>query len=67
MEDEMLIYCEPIQGSTSYCRFQIVPVDLGNILFVAFHTNPIGGHFNAYKTMHRIRICYFWPEMFSYI
>jgi hypothetical protein len=46
---------------------QIVPVDLQNILFAAFHTNPIGGHFNTYKTMHRICLCYYWPEMLSYI
>ncbi len=69
MEDELLIYCEPIWGNTSYCclQLQIVPVDLLNILFVAFHTNPISGHSNAYKTMHHICICYFWPKMFSYI
>jgi hypothetical protein len=67
IENEMLIYCKPIQGSTSYCRLQIVPFDLRNILFIAFHTNPIGGHFNAYKTIHRLCLCYYWPEMFSYI
>ncbi len=63
----MLIYCEPIWGSTSYCRLQIIPVDLRNILFIVFQTNPIGRHFNAYKTMHCICLCYYWSEMFSYI
>ncbi len=67
IEDEMLIYCKPNWGSTSYCHLQIVPIHLQNILFVAFHTNPINGHLNAYKTMHRICIHYYWLEMFSHI
>jgi hypothetical protein len=63
----MLIYCKPIWGSTSHTLLQINPVDLRNILFVAFHTNLSGGHLNAFKTLHRLRLCYYWPEMFSYI
>ena len=63
----MLIYREPIHGSASYTRLQIVPKPLLNIVFVAFHSNPIGGHFNAYRTLHRLRLRYFWPEMYSYI
>ena len=62
----MLIYWEPIRGSASYTRLQIVPKTLLNIVFVAFHSSPIGGHFNAYRTLHRIRLQYFWPEMYSY-
>ena len=38
-----------------------------NIVFVAFHANPIGGHLNAYRTYHRIRQRYFWPNMFQCI
>jgi len=67
IEDNMLIYREPIRGSASYTRLQIVPKSLLNIVFVAFHSNPIGGHSNAYRTLHRIRLRYFWPEMYSYI
>jgi hypothetical protein len=43
----MLILWEPICGSTSYMRLQIVPAELQNILFIAFHLNPIGGHLDA--------------------
>ena len=43
IEDDMLILLEPICGSTSYTRFQLVPRELRNILFIAFHTNAIGG------------------------
>ena len=47
IEDDMLIFREPIQGSTSYTRLQIVPRGLYDIIFIAFHSNPIGGHLNA--------------------
>jgi hypothetical protein len=67
IEDNMLIYCEPIPGSCSYTWLQIVPKAPFGIVFVAFHSNPIGGHFNAYCTLHRLRLCFFWPEIYSYI
>ncbi len=67
IEDKMLILREPICSSTSYTRLQIVPAKLQNILFIAFHLNPIGGHLNAYRTLHRLRMQFHWPEMYSYI
>jgi hypothetical protein len=67
IEDNMLIYCDSIRGSHSYTWLQIVPKALFGIVFVAFHSNPIDDHFNAYCTLHRLRLCYFWPEMYSYI
>ena len=67
IENDLLIYKEPIDGSSSYTRLQIVPTELRNVIFVAFHTNPIGGHLNAYRTMHRVRLRFYWPGMFSYI
>ena len=56
IEDDMLIFREPIRGSTSYTRLQIVPRGLYDIIFIAFHSNPIGGHLNAYRTLHRLRL-----------
>jgi hypothetical protein len=47
IEDKMLIFREPIQGSTSYTCLQIVPKGLYDIIFIAFHSNPIGKHLNA--------------------
>ncbi len=38
-----------------------------NIIFVAFHSNPLGAHFNATRTLHRIRLHYYWPGMWRYI
>jgi len=67
IEDGLLIYREPLAGSNSYTRLQLVPKEFYNILFVAFHSNPIGGHFNAYRTLHRLRLRFYWPGMYSYI
>ncbi len=67
VEDKLLIYREPISATGSYSRLVIVPHKFFNILFVAFHTNPVGGHLNAYRTLHRLRLRYFWPGMWSYI
>jgi hypothetical protein len=67
MEDDMLIYQEPIRGSRSFTRLQVVPKALFGIIFTAFHSNPLGGHFNAYQTLHHLRLRYFWPEMYSFV
>jgi hypothetical protein len=44
-----------------------VPQHFRNILFIAFHTNPVGGHLNPYRTLHRLRLRYYWPGMYSYV
>jgi hypothetical protein len=68
LEDDMLIYHEPIIGSgSSYTRLQLVPKEFYNILFVAFHSNPLGGHLNAYWTLHHLRLQLYWPGMYLYI
>ena len=67
IEDDMLIFREPVRGGSSYTRLQLVPAEFYNIIFVAFHSNAIGGHLNAYRTLHRIRLRYYWPGMYSYI
>ncbi len=54
LENDMLIMREPIAGTSCYTRLQLVPRELQNILFVAFHTNPMGGHLNEYRTLHRL-------------
>jgi len=60
IEDNMLIFREPVCGGSSYTRLQLVPAaaEFYNIMFVAFHSNAIGGHLNAYRTLHHIRLCY---------
>ena len=51
----------------TFVKLRIVPTDLRNILFLAFHSNPIGGHYSLYYTFHRIRLRYFWPSMYAYL
>ncbi len=66
IEDGLLIYHQPMRGGSSYTCLQLVPSEFYNIIFIAFHSNAIGGHFNAYRTLHRIRLRYYWPGMYSY-
>ena len=56
IEDGLLIYREPMRGGSSYTCLQLVPVKFYNIIFTAFHSNAIGGHLNAYRTLHRIHL-----------
>ena len=68
LDDKGILYLrEPLEGSDDFTSLQIVPQGLQNIIFIAFHANPIGGHFNAYRTMTRIRLRFFWPKMYAYI
>jgi hypothetical protein len=67
VEDDMLIFREPISGSDSYMRLTLVPRELYNIMFIAFHTNLIGGHLNAYRMLHQLRLHYYWPGMYAYV
>jgi hypothetical protein len=67
VKDDMLILKEPIGGMSSYTRLQLVPRELFNVLFVAFHTNAMGGHLNAYRTLHRLRLWFYLPGMYAFI
>ncbi|KAL7504453.1 hypothetical protein ACHAXN_002097, partial [Cyclotella atomus] len=66
-DNGMLVIYEQLQGSDDMVELQVVPKPLQNIVFCAFHANPIGGHFNSFRTFHRIRLRFFWPRMFTYI
>jgi hypothetical protein len=67
IENGMLFYKEPICSGLSYTCLQLIPQEFYNILFIAFHSNWIGGHMNDYRTLHRLRPRYYWPRMYSYI
>jgi hypothetical protein len=67
IEDGLLIYHKPMHGGSSYTRFQLVPLEFYNIIFIAFHSNATGSHFNAYCTLHCIHLRYYWLEIYSYI
>ncbi len=65
IKDGMLILHKPICSSTLYTRLQLVPQEMYNILFIAFHTNAIGRHLNVYHA-HRLRLRFYWPAMYAY-
>jgi hypothetical protein len=67
VENNLLIYCEPISNTGPYAWLTIVPTEFYNVLFVAFHTIPAGGHLNSYRTLHCICLHYYWLDMYSYI
>jgi hypothetical protein len=67
VENDMLILKELIGGALSYTRLQLVPQELSNILFTAFHTNAMGGHLNAYWTLHCLRLWFYWPGMHAFV
>jgi hypothetical protein len=67
IEDRILILRKPIVGSESYACLQLVPSHFRNLVFIAFHSNPLGAHLNATRTLHQIRLQFFWPGMYGYI
>jgi len=62
-----LYFMDPIPESTELLKLQIVPKGLWNVLFTAFHVNPMGGHLGVYYTLHKLRTRYHWPGMFKYV
>lgn len=67
VKDGILYMKEIFQNDDKFVDLRIIPVSMRNIVFVAFHANPIGGHLIAYRTYHRERQRYFWPGMYQYI
>jgi hypothetical protein len=67
VENDMLILKEPIGGTSSYTRLQLVPQELSNVLFIAFHTNAMVGHLNAYRTFHCLQLWFYWPGMYAFV
>jgi hypothetical protein len=63
IENGMLFYKEPFYGGSSYTHLQLIPQEFYNIQFIAFHSNPIGGHMNAYHTLHHLCPQYYWSGM----
>jgi hypothetical protein len=50
LDNGILYYHKPIARSDSYAKLQIVPAKLQNIVFIAFHRNPLGGHLSVSQT-----------------
>ena len=41
----------------------VVPEPLRRDIFSAYHAAPTAGHMGPYKTLNRIRLCFFWPKV----
>ncbi len=65
VEGGILFYHEPIAGSESYVRLQLVPTAFCNAVFIAFHSNPLGRHLNAVRTLHCMHLQFYWPHMYT--
>jgi hypothetical protein len=64
LHENMLYLYEHINFVGNHIKLQIVQSELKNIIFIAFHANPIGSpHFELYHTFHQIRLQYHWPNM----
>ena len=62
----MLVIKEPIKHESAYRCLWIVPRDLRNIVFIAFHANPISGHLGLNKSVIPICLRLFWLCLYSY-
>ena len=67
IEEDNILYLIKLLSADAKCvKLRIVPKSLRNVVFVAFHTNPIGGHLDAFRTYSRMRLRFFFPGMFQY-
>jgi hypothetical protein len=64
LENGILIYCKQIAGSESYARLQLVPTIFWNIIFAAFHSDPIGGHlYVSHIASHPLAVLLAWDVL----
>ena len=66
-DNNRLILHEPTVVTDKSIKLIIVPDELRKHVFNSFHTNPLGGHFSVYQTLHRIRLRFHWPHMYKFI
>ena len=57
-----LVVFQPVQNNTEMLMLIIVPISLRRDIFSAYHATPSAGHMGIYKTLHRIRLRFFWPH-----
>jgi hypothetical protein len=65
--DGIIYIHEKTDIAENFLQLQVVPLELRNIIFTAFHANPICEHFDLYHTFNKIRLRYFWPGMWKYV
>jgi hypothetical protein len=60
-EGKLVVY-QPVQNNQEMLMLIIVPLSLRRDIFSAYHASPPTGHMGIYKTLHRIRLRFFWPH-----
>ena len=61
--DDRLVLLKPLPLQQKAIRLIIVPQSMRKILFDHYHGGPTGGHMGEFKTLHRLRVRFFWPKM----
>jgi hypothetical protein len=57
-----LVAFQKLSASNRPLVLVIVPEGLQRIIFEAYHANPTSGHLGEYKTLHRIRLRFLFPD-----
>jgi hypothetical protein len=57
-----LVVFQAVQNNTEFLMLIVVPSGLRRDVFSAYHASPSTGHMGIYKTLHRIRLRFFWPQ-----
>jgi hypothetical protein len=57
-----LVVFQPVQNNQEMLMLIVVPLSLRRDIFSAYHASPSAGHMGIYKTLHRVRLRFFWPQ-----
>ena len=60
-----LTYSQPLSRNGRALLLIIPPESLRHHLFTTLHSSPSAGHLKYYKTLHRIRLRFFWHKLRS--
>ena len=63
IDNGKLILTKPLPLQGKAIKLIIVPRGLRRLLFEHYHGGPTGGHMGEFKTLHRLRVRFFWPRM----
>ena len=67
LQSGRLMLLRPVTGANRSLALLIVPSSLRSTVFSAYHAAPTTGHMDVYKTLHRLRLRFFWPTMSSFV
>jgi hypothetical protein len=62
LQNGRLVAFQKLSSSNRPLALIIVPETLQKIIFDAYHANPSAGHLGEYKTLHRIRLRFLFPN-----